>query len=447
MENLSLPSNGSLIRLQPVDYEDKCDQFRVGRKSFQTQYFPYYNARAEQMTKMVEMRAKQQWGEDTKFQELNQINETEGQKVCLVGVIFKYLEKHPSILKEVSEDFQFKLLEEETKFTGENDFVMLQQGKDTIRLNGEIKVDELVNGVMIAVVGYNKDEINSFSVEDYCFAGPMACIERPIPVRDQFIVIVSGLGFSKKMPLNLTESLNSLSDYLIGFNDGNSSNESSQVVKLIIAGNCISKQVRIDQSKEEESVTSTQWAKKQKTTTADIMEMVDNWIFQIGKFIEVDIMPGELDPTSIIMPQQPLHVAVLPKSNTLNSIRCLTNPYAAKINGTYIMGSSGQTVDSIRAYSSFDEPLEILKQKLIWSHLAPTAPDALYSYPFTDKDPFVIDVCPHVLFASNQDHFNVQTYKNKDQDVRLLSIPSFEEKLTCVLINLKNLKCDYMAFN
>ena len=322
---------------------------------------------------------------------------------------------------------------------------MLQQGKDTIRLAGAIKVDELVNGVMIAVIGHNKDEENLFEVEEYCFAGPMACIERPIVEKDQFVVLVSGLGFTKDMPLNLIESLNGLTEYLVGFNDEESAKESSQIVKLIIAGDCISKRTR--QVNTDES-TNNQWAKKQKVKTTEIMEMIDNWIFQIAKFIEVDIMPGEHDPASIMMPQQPLHIGILPKCSTLTSVRCLTNPYAAKINGTCLMGCSGQTVDSIRSYSALEETLDILKQKLIWSHLAPTAPDALHSYPYIDQDPFVLKHCPHVLFAGNQEHFNTQTVKdNSNQEIRLISVPSFEERLTCVLVNLKNLKCSYMAFN
>ena len=132
----------------------------------------------------------------------------------------------------------------------------------------------------------------------------------------------------------------------------------------------------------------------------------------------------------------------------VDSVRCLTNPYAVKINGTCLMGCSGQTVDSIRSYSAFEETLDILKQKLLWRHLAPTAPDALHSYPFVDRDPFVLEHSPHVLFAGNQEHFNTHTYKIPGgQEVRLISVPTFEEKLTCVLVNLKNLKCSYMAFN
>lgn len=107
-ENFNL-ENRSCLKLASVDFEDKCDPFRVDDKDFQMQYFPYYNARVDRMSKMVEMRAKHRWGDDTKFFELNKINDTEeDQRICLIGIIFKYLEKHPSILKEVSEEYQVR---------------------------------------------------------------------------------------------------------------------------------------------------------------------------------------------------------------------------------------------------------------------------------------------------------------------------------------------------
>ena len=42
---------------------------------------------------------------------------------------------------------------------------------------------------------------------------------------------------------------------------------------------------------------------------------------------------------------------------------------------------------------------------LRWGHLAPTAPDTLATYPFSDQDPFILDAAPHVLFAGNQPEF------------------------------------------
>ena len=147
---------------------------------------------------------------------------------------------------------------------------MLQHGKDTILLGGKIRVGDLVNGVMIAVIGHNQDEANLFDVEEWCFAGPATCIERPIVEKDQFVVLVSGLGFTKEMPLNLIESLNGLTEYLIGFNDEESAKESSQIVKLVIAGNCISKTAR--QLNTDES-TNNQWrgVEKKSLSTSRIL--------------------------------------------------------------------------------------------------------------------------------------------------------------------------------
>lgn len=42
---------------------------------------------------------------------------------------------------------------------------------------------------------------------------------------------------------------------------------------------------------------------------------------------------------------------------------------------------------------------------MYWRHMAPSAPDTLWSYPFPDKDPFIIEKTPHVYFIGNQPEF------------------------------------------
>lgn len=49
--------------------------------------------------------------------------------------------------------------------------------------------------------------------------------------------------------------------------------------------------------------------------------------------------------------------------------------------------------------------LDLLSKTLTWRHLAPTAPDTLTCYPFADDDPFVMQQCPHIMFAGNQPQF------------------------------------------
>lgn len=42
---------------------------------------------------------------------------------------------------------------------------------------------------------------------------------------------------------------------------------------------------------------------------------------------------------------------------------------------------------------------------MYWRHMAPSAPDTLWSYPFQDNDPFIIEKSPHVYYIGNQPQF------------------------------------------
>lgn len=46
-----------------------------------------------------------------------------------------------------------------------------------------------------------------------------------------------------------------------------------------------------------------------------------------------------------------------------------------------------------------------MQLSLAWGHLVPTAPDTLTTYPFVDRDPFVVTQPPHVYFVGNQPSF------------------------------------------
>lgn len=55
-------------------------------------------------------------------------------------------------------------------------------------------------------------------------------------------------------------------------------------------------------------------------------------------------------------------------------------------------------------FQSSTRRLDILKKTLEWGNLCPTAPDTMPSYPFVDRDPYMLteDNMPQVLFAGNQ---------------------------------------------
>lgn len=44
-------------------------------------------------------------------------------------------------------------------------------------------------------------------------------------------------------------------------------------------------------------------------------------------------MPGEFDPTNYTLPQQPLHRCMLPLASAYATLRLVTNPYQANLDG------------------------------------------------------------------------------------------------------------------
>lgn len=76
-----------------------------------------------------------------------------------------------------------------------------------------------------------------------------------------------------------------------------------------------------------------------------------------------------------------------------------------EIDGHLCLGTSGQNVDDIIRNSSIKNPLDALEAVVKWSHIAPTCPDTLGSFPYDENDPFVLEKLPRVVFVGNQDTF------------------------------------------
>ena len=158
-------------------------------------------------------------------------------------------------------------------------------------------------------------------------------------------------------------------------------------------------------------------------------------------------MPGKTDPTGLLLPQEPIHHCILPRSSVSTGIRCVTNPYQASFDGMLFLGSSGQNIENIRQFTDLEDAVEILDKTLTWRHMAPTAPDTLQCYPNPDSDPFIIKNMPHVYFAGNQKKFGMKLKKvGPNAYVRFIALPNFETTLQAVLINLRDLSCELMGF-
>ena len=65
----------------------------------------------------------------------------------------------------------------------------------------------------------------------------------------------------------------------------------------------------------------------------DLLNEIDQWLEQLCSVIDVDLMPGDHDPTTYFLPQQPLLRPIFPQSRHHSSLNLVSNPHACLIEG------------------------------------------------------------------------------------------------------------------
>lgn len=93
----------------------------------------------------------------------------------------------------------------------------------------------------------------------------------------------------------------------------------SKVTSLVIAGNSISMPLRADEETKSQPRTPIQPGHYPTLT-------LDNILADVASTMHIHLLPGASDPTSIALPQQPIHFALLPKTNRFDSLHRETNP-------------------------------------------------------------------------------------------------------------------------
>lgn len=158
-------------------------------------------------------------------------------------------------------------------------------------------------------------------------------------------------------------------------------------------------------------------------------------------------MSGEFDPSNHMLPQQPMHNCMFPKSCQYKSCKGVTNPYECEIADRTILGTSGQNIQDISRYSNIEDPLETLRSTIIWGHIAPTSPDTLPCYPYLEEEPFIIKDCPEVYFSGNCLEYKTDLHCGPNgQKTRLICIPSFSETQSVAIVNLRTLEAQSLSF-
>lgn len=163
----------------------------------------------------------------------------------------------------------------------------------------------------------------------------------------------------------------------------------------------------------------------------------------------IHLLAGETDPSGALLPQQPLPKAMFGPVKDFETFSCETNPTWLNISRQTFLINSGQPLNDMYKYlpSPPVTRLGLVTSTLHWRHMAPTAPDTLWCYPYFTSDPFIIQATPHFYVVGNQPKFQTRLVRsegradgegaNDDTRCRVILLPKFSETGILVLVNLR----------
>ncbi|RHY12706.1 hypothetical protein DYB36_011851, partial [Aphanomyces astaci] len=102
-----------------------------------------------------------------------------GDQCVIIGTIFKVLAKKPNILDEFVADEVLVLQEESTCLASDDDQLLLEDESGRVALFGNIRMQELVTGVVVGLQGAMRDDGEGFDV--MCVFTPTLPPQLPLP--------------------------------------------------------------------------------------------------------------------------------------------------------------------------------------------------------------------------------------------------------------------------
>ena len=466
MESPTKDLSNQFERLQ-YEANDGSDRFRLPfqRRDYQRQYYHMYSARLEQLRQRIIDTVKR-YSPDAVIKRLSDLDTIEeGESVVVIGTLFKNQILKPSILKEVGEETAIDRstpdseIEELDEYIDDSDELVLEDELQRARLHfgsdiqTKFRVNQFVTGIVCGVLGSMiPTEVlgcgGKFCVEDMFFPDyPRQNVSNS--PKDKYVAFISGLGLSGSTGTDILGAIELASEWLTGeAGETEDQENNTKIVKLVIAGNSLAAETK-DKNilRTAKYLTSGQTAK-----SIEAVNTLDDILEKFASGLDVDLMPGENDPANQNLPQQPLHGCLFPKA-TKFLLKTVPNPHIFKVDGHSFLGTSGQNIDDILRNSDMKNPLDAMEAILRWSHIAPTCPDTLGSFPFDKSDPFVIDELPRVMFVGNQESFDTRELELRStnklaraRNVLLISLPKFSQTKTMILLNLKSMKCEPYKF-
>ena len=348
------------------------------------------------------------------------------------------------------------------KFIDEKDSLSLEDSSGRVKIDSKsnLNIDEFVTGIPVAFKGQlNNKEI--FVVNEYLFYRledkitntPMD-VELNTPKENQnLILFISNLKLGN--PNEIENGLGGIArSMLVDFIQNNNlaenlSNISSRIKRVIFVGASAYVNDKIEELDKGSFIKAEEY-KKEFNKIIENYTSLDKYLNLLSSYIQVDLMNNIEGNDGVYFPQNPNgQFLFLENIRNINAktLNLVENPYIFDIysyklkDKKYFLGTSGENINCIMQYTSISEPLIAMEKTLEWGHLAPLAPDTFRIYPFTEKDPLLLEKIPDMYFISGKNEFKMKKVEfNYDEDskksVTLMELPDFSSTFKGIVYNI-----------
>ncbi|KAH7341743.1 DNA polymerase alpha/epsilon subunit B-domain-containing protein [Rhizoctonia solani] len=441
-----------------VDDSEKSFKLLSGQKHYGQQFDTVYAARLNQLRTALLENAQQTWRKLKALHVPRVLDVVKGQQCYIIGTVYKEMPLKANVLEDIAQDHALAMIPPQSKRTSDKDLVMLEDESGRVGLIGDILAKErLVTGINIAVLGSETDN-GEFKVDEVVYPGlaPPSHVPNATPNETSYCVFLSGLCFgeaaytgpSSSQPEKASSpnhdpmaAMSLFLEWISGESGSERDRElARRVSRVVIAGDSLAAPL-IEDERDSSKISSSA-----NTSLRQAVLSLGETLQEIARTAPLHVLPGASDPTGTALPQQPMPSWIFKPQGQLgggSEALCMeSNPTWIHSNGKGILVHSGQPLDDIYMHSVEDDRMSMVRNTLKWRHIAPTAPDTLWSYPFDGQDPFVLDKTPDIYVVGNQPAFATEMVG----PTRVVLLPKFVARPLVVLVDMATLGVQTVEF-